>query len=140
MTAFQAIVYAILRGFTQFLPVSWDAHQQLFPFVTHWPPVSGAMNGALALGSLLALLIYFRHDWASQISCFLQVLIFRKRPMTLDERLPLFILISIAPLLAAGNALREHVIHLEWTPPMIAASLAAFGVLIWFTESMSRKN
>ncbi|MFL5815312.1 MAG: undecaprenyl-diphosphate phosphatase, partial [Bdellovibrionia bacterium] len=140
MTTFQAIVYAILRGFTQFLPISWEAHQQLFPFVTHWPAATGAINGALSLGALLALLVYFRHDWASQISCILQVVIFRKRPMTLDERLPLFILIATVPVLIAGPALTEHVVHIEWTPLTIAASLAVFSVILSFSESMSRKN
>jgi undecaprenyl-diphosphatase len=140
MTTFQAIVYAILRGFTQFLPISWEAHQQLFPFVTHWPAATGAINGALSLGALLALLIFFRHDWASQISCILQVVIFRKRPMTLDERLPLFILIATVPVLIAGPALTEHVVHIEWTPLTIAASLAVFSVILSFSESMSRKN
>jgi undecaprenyl-diphosphatase len=140
MTTFQAIVYAILRGFTQFLPISWEAHQQLFPFATHWPAAMGAINGALSLGALLALLIYFRHDWASQISCILQVIIFRKRPMTLDERLPLFILIATLPVIIAGPILTEHFSHIEWTPLMIAAALAVFGAILAFSETMSRKN
>jgi undecaprenyl-diphosphatase len=86
------------------------------------------------------LLIYFRHDWASQISCILQVIIFRKRPMTLDERLPLFILIAMVPILALGPTLSEHVVHIEWTPLSVAGSLAFFGLVLAFTESMSRKN
>lgn len=140
MTTFQAIVYAILRGFTQFLPISWDAHQQLFPFITHWPAPVGAINGALSLGAFLALLIYFRHDWASQISCILQVIIFRRRPMTLDERLPLFILIATVPIIVLGPMLTDHVVHIEWTPLTISAVLAGFGLILAFSESMSRKN
>jgi undecaprenyl-diphosphatase len=140
MTTFQAIVYAILRGFTQFLPISWDAHQQLFPFITHWPATTGAINGALSLGSLLALLIYFRHDWASQLSCILQVVLFRKRPMTLDERLPLFILIATLPVLILGSTLSEHLVPAEWTPLAISATLAVCGLLLAFSESTSRKN
>jgi undecaprenyl-diphosphatase len=140
MTTIQAIIYSIMRGFTQFLPVSWDAHKLLLPYINHWPDTAGPLDAAMAMGVLLALLVYFRHDWASQISCFLQVIIFRKKPMTLDERMPFFLFIATLPVLVAGGYLKENVIHLEWTPLMIVALLAAFGVLMSFSDSFSRRT
>lgn len=140
MTTIQAIVYAIMRGFTQFLPVSWDAHQILLPYINHWPDPSGPLNGALSMGVLLAVLVYFRHDWASQISCFIQVILYRKKPMTLDERMPLFLFIATFPVLIAGNSIREQLVHIEWTPPLIAGSLAVFGALMAFSDGFSRRN
>src|SRR4051794_11037055 len=82
MTTFQAIVYATLHGISEFLPISSKAHHILIPYLIGWQPPPEQFFGTLAIGSSLALLIYFRHDWASMISCFLQVLIYRKRPMT----------------------------------------------------------
>lgn len=140
MSTIQAIVYAVMRGFTEFLPVSWDAHQVLLPFINHWPEASGALEGALSLGVLLSVLIYFRHDWASQISCFLQVIIFRRKPMTLDERMPLFLFIATFPVLVAGGYLKDQFIRLDWTPTLVVACLAAFGVLMSFADSFSRRT
>ena len=140
MTTFQAIIYAVVHGLSSFFPVSADAHQVLVPFIPQWPEPNGPMLGALALGSLLALLVYFRHDWASMISCLLQVIIFRKRPMTLDERLPLFILIATLPLGIATYFLRGHELPITWTPVTVAAALAAFGIPLWISDSMSRKS
>src|SRR4051794_37293269 len=107
MTTFQAIVYGIIHGFTEFLPISARAHQILIPYILSWPEPTGVFGGALALGAFLAVLIYFRHDWASIISSFIQVIIFRKRPMTLDERLPLFIFVSSIPTGAAWYYFHE---------------------------------
>lgn len=140
MTTFQAVVHSILHGFAEFLPISASAHHSLIAYVLGWPAPEGAALGALALGAALSLLIYFRHDWASMISSFLQILIFRKRPMTLDERLPLFLTISTLPVVAAWYYLREPVLAHLSEPMWIAVSLAAFGIPLWLADTMSRRN
>ena len=141
MTTFQAIVYAIVRGFTEFLPVGPGAHETIVPYLLDWPAPSGPVAGALALGCFLSVLIYFRHDWASIVSSFLQVIIFRKRPMTLDERLPLFLAISSLPAGLAWWYLKDHVIAGAGANPLIiAATLALFGIPLWFADYFSRKN
>jgi undecaprenyl-diphosphatase len=140
MTTLQAIAYAILRGFTEFLPVGASAHTVLVPYLLDWPEPTGALAGALALGSFLALLIYFRHDWASMISCFLQVVIFRKKPMTLDERMPIFLAIGCVPLAFGWIYLHPLVAEVPWTPLATAVALAGFGLPLWFAERMGRKS
>lgn len=139
MTTFQALVYAIVNGVSEFLPISSKAHNILIPYLVGWQPPSGALLGALSLGSLLALLIYFRHDWASMISCFLQVIIFRKRPMTLDERLPLFLFVSTLPTILASYYFRNRIIDAEWSTLMIAGAFAAMGLPLWFLDHLNRK-
>ena len=141
MTTFQAIVYGALHGFTEFLPVSSAAHRLLLSYVTGWTEPSGPFLGALSLGSTLALLVYFIHDWLSMVSCFIQVVIFRKKPMTLDERLPLFITLTTLPIAVIWYYFHDSLAaHLDNAPWVIAATLAGFGLLMWFSESMSRKS
>src|SRR6188768_4265884 len=107
MTLFQAVVHSVLHGFAEFLPISVSAHHSLLAYVLGWPAPAGAAMGAMGLGASLALLVHFRHDWASMISSFLTVLIYRKKPMTLDERLPIFILVATLPVLGAWYYLQE---------------------------------
>lgn len=140
MTTVQAVVYAIVQGFSSFLPISSDAHQVLLPFLTRWSPPDGPLEGALAMGCLLSLLIYFRHDWASMISCFLQVILFRKRPMTLDERLPFFILIATLPLGIVSYYLGSRPLQWQPSPMAVAIALGAFGAPLWLADSLSRKS
>lgn len=141
MTTFQAIVYGALHGFTEFFPVSSAAHRILLSHLTGWTEPSGPLLGALSLGSTLALLAYFIHDWLSMISCFLQVVIFRKKPMTLDERMPLFLGIATVPIACVWYYFHDAIASkLDDSPLVVSATLAGFGLLLWFSDSMSRRN
>lgn len=139
MTTFQAIVYAAIHGMSEFLPISSKAHHILIPYLLGWQPPTEAFIGTLALGSFLSLLIYFRHDWASMISCFLQVIIYRKRPMTLDEKLPLFLAVTIFPAVLASSYFGEKVSETEWTPLVVCGISAFVGIPLWFFDSINRK-
>jgi undecaprenyl-diphosphatase len=141
MTTFQAIVYAALHGFTEFLPLSAAAHRILLSYITGWTEPSGAFLGALSVGSALAVIAYFIHDWLSMISSFLQIVIFRKKPMTLDERMPLFLGLATLPIAGAWYYFHEDIAaRLDSSPPMVAGALAGFGILLWAADSMSRRN
>ncbi len=140
ITTFQAIIYALVHGLSEFQPVGVVAHRALLTYFLGWPEPSSALLGALSLGSFLALLVYFIHDWISMSSSLLQVLIYRRKPMTMDERMPLFVLLAVLPMGAAWYWLNE-----EWTRaldsiPWVAASVAGFGILLWVVDSMSRRN
>jgi undecaprenyl-diphosphatase len=140
-TTFQAIIYGILHGFTEFLPVSSSAHHILVPYLVGWPEPGAALMGALSLGAMLALLVFFRHDWASIISTFLAVLIYRKKPMTLDERMPIFMAITAAPTAIAWYYFHDQATEaISSSPLLVAGTLAAFSLPLAVTESMSRKN
>lgn len=140
MTTFQAVVYGIIHGFAEFLPIGSGAHQLLVPYVLNWPAPTGPLAGALALGAVLSLLVYFRHDWASIISSFIQVIIFRKKPMTLDERLPIFLAITTLPSLILWTYTRHQLEAFSNSPLLIAGSLAFFGLPLWFSDSLSRRT
>src|SRR4051812_31888911 len=121
MTTFQAIVYGILHGFTEFLPISASAHRILLAYVMGWTEPSGAFLGALSVGSALALLAYFIHDWLSMLSSFLQIIIYWKKPMTLDERMPLFITLSTLPIVGVWYQFQDELGNrLDSSPLMIA--------------------
>lgn len=141
MTTFQAIIYGIIHGFTEFLPVSANAHRLLLPYFLGWPEPSGPIAGALALGTLMSVLIFFRHDWLSMLSCFLQVLIYRKKPMTLDERLPIFLVLTTIPTAFLWHSAQSSLFLNEWTNPIwILSGLIFFSIPLWLLESFNKRN
>jgi undecaprenyl-diphosphatase len=141
MTTFQAIVYGVLHGFTEFLPISATAHRILLAYFTGWNAPEGAFLGALSLGSTFALLTYFIHDWLSMVSCSLQVIIYRKKPMTLDERLPIFLTLATLPIAGVWYYFHEELANrLDSSPLVVAGTLAGFGLLLGFSDHMSRRN
>jgi undecaprenyl-diphosphatase len=140
VTTFEAIVLSVVRGLTEFLPLGATGHQFLFPYIWNWSQPEGAMAGAMALGAFLSVLIYFRHDWASMISSLIQVILFRKRPVSIDERMPLFVIVALIPSVAGWHYLREPLSQVPWTPLVTAGVLAACAIPMWISESFSRKN
>lgn len=97
MTAFQAIIYGIVEGFSRCLPIDPNTHRSLVSTLLNWPVPEQTYIGALTLATAAAGFVTFRHDWASIISSFLRVVLLRKRPMTLDERMPLFLILATGP-------------------------------------------
>jgi undecaprenyl-diphosphatase len=59
----QGLVYGVVQGLTEFLPVSSSAHLVLLPWLLGWPDPGLAFDVALHLGTLLAVLWYFWRDW-----------------------------------------------------------------------------
>ena len=62
MTLIQIIVLALVQGLTEFLPVSSSAHLILGGRVFGWPDQGLAFDVATHLGTLIAVLFYFRRD------------------------------------------------------------------------------
>ncbi|MFP4148686.1 MAG: undecaprenyl-diphosphate phosphatase [Nitriliruptoraceae bacterium] len=61
----QALVLGIVQGLTEFIPVSSSGHLVLVPALAGWPRHGLAFDVALHVGTLAALLLYYRRDlWA----------------------------------------------------------------------------
>jgi undecaprenyl-diphosphatase len=58
----QVIFLSIVQGFTEFLPISSSAHLILLPLVLKWPDQGLVFDVAVHLGSLIAVLVYFRSE------------------------------------------------------------------------------
>jgi undecaprenyl-diphosphatase len=65
MTILQSIVYGIVQGLTEFIPVSSTAHLRLLPAIMHWSDPGSAFTAVIQLGTVLAVLIYFWRDLSS---------------------------------------------------------------------------
>jgi len=62
MTPLQAVVLAVVQGVTEFLPISSSGHLILVPRLFGWPDQGLAFDIATHVGTLLAILVYFRRD------------------------------------------------------------------------------
>lgn len=70
MELVQAIVLGVVQGATEFLPISSSGHLVLVPAILGWETFAGniAFDVLLHGGSLVAVLIYFRSDFARMIA------------------------------------------------------------------------
>src|SRR5512138_2970025 len=63
MTYLQAIVLGVLQGLGEFLPISSSGHLIVVPWLLGWQEHALALDVALHLGTLVAVLYAFAGDW-----------------------------------------------------------------------------
>src|SRR5437660_12037324 len=138
MTTFQAIIYGIVQGLTEFLPVSSTAHLILLPWVAGWPDPGLSFDVALHLGTLIALLIYFRADWIALISSALGII--RGRPQAPDARMAMQIVVATIPGAIAGALFEHKVEDAIRAPQVIALMLIAMATVLVYSEWMGKRS
>lgn len=128
----QAIVLALVQGISEFLPISSAAHLVLVPVLTGWEDQGLAFDVALHLGSLAAVVWYFRAELARMASEWLRSL--RGGPLTPDARLAWAVGLGTIPVGLAGLALQDFVEMTARSPLVIASTLAGFGLLLGLAD------
>ncbi len=141
MEIVSAVILGIVQGLTEFLPVSSTAHLVLVPWLFGWDdPLLNSLSFdvALHLGTLIAVLIYFRRDWLQLLGA-LFTSISKRRVETPYERLIWLLIIATIPAGVLG-ALFEHKVESAFRGPLlIASALAAVAVLMLLAEGAARK-
>jgi undecaprenyl-diphosphatase len=133
---FESIVLGTVQGLTEFLPISSRAHLILIPWLFGWPDPGLTFDVALHLGTLIALLVYFRQDWIYLAISALRVLQGHRDP---DARLALYLILATIPGGIAG-ILFEHLEDQLSTPTIIATSLIGVALLLRAAELGGRRK
>jgi undecaprenyl-diphosphatase len=129
----QAIILALVQGLTEFLPVSSSAHLILVPRLLGWPDQGLAFDVAVHLGTLMAVVFYFRHELITIISAWTLSLARREHDARAAQ-LGWTLVAATLPLIAAGFLLEELISTSLRSPLVIAAATALFGVLLWVAD------
>ncbi|MEN9208233.1 MAG: undecaprenyl-diphosphate phosphatase [Gloeomargarita sp. GMQP_bins_120] len=135
----QAILLGFIQGVTEFLPISSIAHLRILPAFFGWPDFGVSFSAVIQLGSLAALLWYFRQDMAQVGQGFL--LAVRKRQwQSLPARLMLSLVVGTVPLLVAGALVKLTVGSPPRGLPVIAGALIGVGLLLAWAERVGRRQ
>jgi undecaprenyl-diphosphatase len=122
----QAVVLGIVQGLTEFLPVSSSGHLILVPHVFGWPDQGQAFDAVIHIGTLGALVAYFRVELVALISG------------ALSRRVALILVAASIPAgvvgLLFGKAIEAHL----RSPLLIAATTAVWGVVMWIADRRPR--
>jgi undecaprenyl-diphosphatase len=129
-----AIFLGVIQGLTEFLPISSSGHLAL---LEHYFKVEGgglSFDILLHVGSLIALLVYFRSDWLGMARA-----IFKPSPYTRLER-RLFICLAVAsiPGALAGILFKHQAETIFRQPWRIALLLGGVGLLLILGEKLAR--
>lgn len=140
MTFLQILTLAIVQGFTEFLPVSSSGHLIIVPHLTGWADQGLHFDIAVHVGTLLAVLLYFRSDIAMILRDALEY--WQTRRMNFGARLALFIVIGTIPAVIFGVVYKQYFPDGIRSVTFVACNLIGFGVLMWAADrySSSRDN
>lgn len=133
MTVFQALVLGILQGLAEFLPISSSAHLALVPWFLGWPEAGLAFDVSLHVGTLVAVLVYFRAEWARLIAAAWNIVRTRK-VKTDSERRVIFLILATIPGGIGGLLLADYAETTFRSPVLIAIALMTLGVVLWIVD------
>ncbi len=142
----QTSILAVIQGLTEFLPISSSAHLILPSQLFGWQDQGLAFDVAVHVGSLLAVLLYFRKDILLLITAWMQslpaMLRHRESPLvSLDKsaaqhaQLAWCLLLASIPAALAGFYGRDFISAYARDAQVIAITSIGFGLLLWWADS-----
>ncbi len=133
MTPLQAIALGIIQGLSEFLPVSSSAHLTLAPWLFGWEDPGLAFDVALHFGTLIAVLWYFRMEWAALVRAAFGI-ITTGRIETPEKRRVIYLIVATIPGAAGGYLLQSRAESAFRSPQVIAIALIVMGLILWLVD------
>ena len=130
------LVLALIQALAEFLPISSSGHLVLASHFLGWPYQGVTFDLALHLGTLIAVVAYYRRDLLAMAVDSTKIR--PKQPLNGNQRLALMLVIGTVPAALAGLALGPHVDEIR-SPVLIALNLIFFGLLLGYADR-SRSN
>jgi undecaprenyl-diphosphatase len=122
VTYTQGVVLGLVQGLTEFLPVSSSGHLILVPHVFGWPDQGLGFDAVMHLGTLAALLAYFRRELMDMVSG------------ALSRRLAVLLVLATIPGGLVGVLLEKLVESKLRSPLLIACTTAGWGIVMWIAD------
>lgn len=133
------ILLALTQGLTEFLPVSSSAHLILLPLIMHTPDQGLVFDISLHIGTLLAVLYYFRLKIKWLIIGFFKS--FKpKTKMGVHSKLAWSLIIGSLPIAVGGMLLHSTIENFARSPLVIGYASILFGLLLYFAEKMGTQT
>ena len=138
MDVLQAILLALIQGITEFLPISSSAHLILPGRLLGWPDQGLAFDTSVHLGSLLAVIVYFRQKLLALVTAVFRHLALGQKSR--DSSFAYQLLIASLPIIPVGFATRFLVEAELRGLEIIATTTIVFGLALWFADYYRKKT
>lgn len=141
MDLWQAFILSLVQGLTEFLPISSSGHLVITRDLLNWPDAGVAFDAFTGLGTLSAVLLYFRHDLAQIFKHWFAQ--FRRQAPPDPQgyaRLGNQLIIATLPALIVGYLIKDYVDVLLHQPLLIAATTIGFGILLGLADYYGTKQ
>ncbi|SFD09157.1 undecaprenyl-diphosphatase UppP [Streptomyces aidingensis] len=137
MSWFEALIYGLVQGLTEFLPVSSSAHIRLTAVLAGWQDPGAAFTAVLQLGTELGILIYFRRDIWNIASAWARSLVSKEARGELNARLGWLVLLGSIPIGVLGVLLKDAIEGPFRDLRLIAASFIVLGIALGVADRIA---
>ena len=139
MTVLQAVILGLVQGLAEFLPISSSAHLVLTPWVFGWSDPGLAFDVALHVGTLVAVLWYFRAEWVKLTKSAIEVITTRRLD-TEEKRRFVYLVIATIPAAVGGVLLQDYAETTFRSPALMAVTLMVMGVVLWAVDRYAAQD
>ena len=140
MSALEAIVLGLVQGLTEFLPISSSGHLRIVPALFGWEDPGAAFTAVIQLGTMAAVLLYFRRDlWAIAQAWVRELRVpFRRRSH--EANLGWFIVLGTIPISIFGLAFSDQIESSARDLYLIGSALILFSFVMLLAEHVGTRT
>jgi undecaprenyl-diphosphatase len=134
MSTLEAIVLGLVQGLTEFLPISSSGHLRIVPALLGWPDPGAGFTAVIQLGTMAAVLIYFRADlWRIAVAWVRELRVpFRQRSH--EANLGWFIILGTIPISIFGFVFKDQIESGARSLYLIGSALILFSFVMVLAE------
>ncbi len=133
MSLIEAIVLGVVQGLTEFLPISSTAHLRIVPAIFGWGDPGAAFTAVTQLGTMVAVLVYFRSDLWRITHSWLRSLL-PGRGTDFDARLGWYIVVGTVPIVIFGVLFEKQIETGARSLYLIGTTLIGLGLVLLLAE------
>ena len=142
-TVLQALVMGIVQGLTEFLPVSSSGHLILVPYLFGWDDAfitSLAFSVMLHIGTMVALLAYFWHDWIRIVPAGFATIRDRSFRDDPDRRLAWLLVAATIPAAIAGYLLSDFIETSVREVQLVTVMFLSGAAILWVADHVGKRT
>lgn len=142
MNLLQAIILGIVQGLTEFLPISSSGHLRIVPAFAGWNDPGAAFTAVIQLGTMAAVVLYFRHDLLRIARAWLRSLSAPSAELAddLDARLGWYLILATIPISILGLAFSHQIEHGARSLYLIGTTLIVLGLVLRYAEQVGLRE
>jgi undecaprenyl-diphosphatase len=140
VSVLEAIILGITQGLTEFLPISSTAHLRIVPAFAGWEDPGAAFTAVTQLGTMAAVLLYFREDLLRISRAWLRSLRDPAVRHELDARMGWYIVIGTIPIAIFGLLFHNQIEDGARDLYLIGSALIVLGLLLLVAERVAKHD
>ena len=140
MSVLEAIILGITQGLTEFLPISSTAHLRIVPAFAGWEDPGAAFTAVTQLGTMAAVLLYFREDLLRISRAWVRSLRNPAVRHELDARMGWYIIIGTIPIAIFGLLFHNQIEDGARDLYLIGSALIVLGLLLLVAERVAKHD